>query len=797
MKILSFAVSCWLILWGGTYAYGQENTLSPYFYIPNGEEGTTALPLLHTSAEVNIAGVIADVKIRQVYKNDSDQPIEAIYVFPGTTRSAVYGMQMQIKDRVIHAKIQEKGKARAVYEAAKKEGKSASLLEQQRPNVFQMNVANILPGDTIRIELSYTELLTPEAGIYTFVYPTVVGPRYGGEILPEATASTHWIANPYMKEGERAPFTFDLNICLNAGVPIQKVQSPSHQIQVHFKGESEAELALAPTETNGGNRDFLLEYQLAGEQIQDGLLLWSGQEENFFLAMIQAPKQPTPAQITPREYIFLLDVSGSMQGYPLGIAKQVIKDLFQQLQPSDRFNMLFFEGDAYFLSEQSLPATPANLAKAIQAIDQQSGSGGTNMLQAIEKAMLVPKMEGYSRSFAIITDGYVSVEDRIFTYISQHLDAANFFSLGIGSSVNRHLIEGIAQVGMSEAFVIMNEGESKGIANKFRQYIQSPVLTNIALDFQGIDAYDIIPQYIPDLMGERPIVVFGKYKGTPKGYLEITGDQAKGKFKQKIAISPTQEKASNGALPYLWARHQIRLLDDFSFPSNNDDFNDIKTQITQLGLDYSLLTRFTSFVAVDTLVRRHGPTGPTTKQPLPLPKGVPNSAVGQPLSAASFGEEDEPEFQDQSSVNLAGNWDIDIAPPMTTPPPAPPPPAPEVGEVFKIVEEMPILETCQESGVSYQEKKACSDKAILSFFMKNLKLPADMRDNDIGSVNVIQFTVAKDGSVKDIKIVRSRHPSLDKELIRIARLLPRFIPGKQRGRAVEVQFNIPIRVELE
>ena len=650
MKIFSWAVSCWLLLLTAAIASAQENTLSPFFYIPDGDEMTASLPLLATTAEVKIAGIIADVSVRQVYKNDGEKPIEALYVFPGSTRSAIYGMQMQIGNRKILAKIQEKNTARQTYKRAKGEGRSASLLEQKRPNVFQMSVANILPGDTITVELSYTEILEQEGGTYSFVYPTVVGPRYGGEVLPALTAATSWVENPFLPKGKKAPYTFDLQLGLNTGVPIQQVQSPSHKIQLDFTGKSAADIKLDPSEGAGGDRDFILNYQLAGHQIQDGTLLWQGEKENFFLTLLQAPQRPSPATLVPREYIFLLDVSGSMRGYPLELATGVLKDLFTTLNPQDRFNIIFFEGSAHFLSETSLAATTANLNKALSMLKQQRGGGGTNMLQAIEKAMSVKKLEGYSRSFAIVTDGYVSVEDRIFDYISTSLGDANFFALGIGMSVNRHLIEGIAHAGMSESFVATIEENSKSIADKFRQYIQSPVLTDIKVSFKGMDTYDVIPKRIPDLMAERPIMVFGKYKGAATGHLQIEGNQAGKKYRRKVPIKVDKTATSNSALPYLWARHKIKILDDYSLITRSEN-TAAQTETTQLGLEYGLLTRYTSFVAVDTIVRAHGVQATPFKQPLPLPKGVPNSAIGRQHASATAEdtEEEEPEFTDFSA----------------------------------------------------------------------------------------------------------------------------------------------------
>ncbi|MBX2872347.1 MAG: energy transducer TonB [Saprospiraceae bacterium] len=784
MRFFRFAFSCWL-LGVSLIAHAQENPLAPYFYIPDGNQDIDALPLQSSFATVNIAGCIADVRITQCYRNDGEKPIEAIYVFPGSTHAAVYDMKMQIGDRIIKAKIQERQQARRTYEKAKRTGKSASLLEQHRPNVFQMNVANILAGDMIEVEIAYTELLQAEAGTYTFVYPTVVGPRYGGEILA-ASQSHNWIQQAYLSEKQAPSYEFDLQITLNGGLPVSRLRSPTHLIHATFPQKSMAKIKLDTKETAGGNRDFILEYQLAGREIQEGVLLWEGEKENFFLTLVQPPKAPRKKDLVPREYIFLLDVSGSMYGQPLELAKGVLTDLFTTMGPQDYFNIVFFEGGSHQLSETSLPATALNLQRAIQVIDGKKGGGGTEMLPAIKRAMNIPKKVGTARSFAIVTDGYISVEEEVFSYISGHLGTANFFALGIGSSVNRHLIEGIAHVAMSESFVATQKEDSPSIAKKFAQYIKSPVLTDINIQFDGLEVYDVIPRQVPDLLAERPIVVFGKYRGKAKGRIKITGWQHQRKKERSISISSEIPQAANAALPYLWARHKIKSLDDFGQLFGQAEKH--KERITALGLDYGLLTRFTSFVAVDTVVRRKQGTSTRVKQPLPLPKNVPNSAIGRPGLSQSVPdqEEDEPEFMD-----------LDIAPPMTAepPPPPPPPPAPLVEELFRVVEVMPYLSSC--ANESKANRHSCTGQTIMAFFYQRLKLSSILKTSCTEGFSVLQFVIGKDGKVKSAKVIRSLHPDLDKELLRIAKLLPVFVPGRQNGRKVDVQYNIPIRIRLD
>lgn len=609
---------------------GPDRALSPYFFVKSDDSAADSLPLKATSAEVSIAGVIADVRVTQLYANTGKRPLEAVYIFPASTRAAVYGMKMTIGERVIEARISKREDARREYEKARDEGRNASLLEQQRPNVFQMNVANIMPGDRISVELKYTELIVPADGVYEFMYPAVVGPRYSNQAAAGAPASEQWLENPYLHEGEDPNYDFSIKASIKAGMPVKDVSSPSHRIATDFRDKASVEVGTDPADKSAGKQDFILRYRLAGNHVQSGLLLYEGARENFFLLMVQPPKRVTEAAVTPREYIFVVDVSGSMHGFPLDISKKLMKDLVGNLRSSDRFNVLLFSGGSALLAEQSLPATKENIAGAISFVSRQTGGGGTELLPALQRALGLERAEGYSRSVVIVTDGYISVEAQVFDLIRARLGEANMFAFGIGSSVNRHLIEGMARVGMGEAYVITKPDQAPLQAEKFRKMVQSPVLTGIKSAFSGFEAYDVEPPSIPDVLAERPVIIFGKWKGAPRGAISISGRTATGEFRQRIDVEQVKPADGNSALRYLWARHRIALLGDY----NNLRPEDKRVrEITALGLDYNLLTAYTSFVAVDTQVRNQGGQSTTVKQPLPLPEGVSDYAIGQFKSA--------------------------------------------------------------------------------------------------------------------------------------------------------------------
>lgn len=366
-------------------------------------------------------------------------------------------------------------------------------------------------------------------------------------------------------------------------------------------------------------------YRLQGGQIESGLLLYQGEAENVFLLMIQPPKRVLPQHIPPREYLFIVDVSGSMHGFPLDTSKRLLIDLLTSLRPIDTFNVLLFAGSSDVLADGSLPATGANVQGAIRWLKEQQGSGGTELLPALRRAMQMPQAEPTSRTIVIATDGYVSVEAEAFALVRRHLNQANVFAFGIGTAVNHHLIEGLARAGAGEPFVITHQAEAPAAAEKFRVYVQTPVLTDIQIHYGGFEVYDVEPLSLPDVFAERPVIIFGKWRGKPQGQVTIQGRQGAQPYTRTLAVETVTPLLQHAALRYLWARHRIATLDDDDHLRPDPQRT---AQITQLGLQYSLLTRHTSFVAVDDLVRTMSDgDSPTVTQPLPLPVGVSNYAV--------------------------------------------------------------------------------------------------------------------------------------------------------------------------
>lgn len=602
----------------------EDKTTAPYFYVESSEIGVDSFPLKKTSVTANIEGVVADIHLVQTYANEGASPINASYLFPASTKVTIHGMQMQIGDQTVTAVIKEKEEAKQDFEAAKSEGKSASMLSEERANVFNMDIANIMPGDEVHIDLHYTELITPTEGTYQFVFPTVAGPRYVGPVKDDTGNRDEWASAPYLTEGTLPASEYDIHVTVSAGVPISSLSSSSHKININWDDESKAHVSLTNPLEYAGNRDFILDYKLTGEGIGTGLTLSKGEQENFFMLMVQPPERVTLAEIPPREYIFVLDVSGSMSGFPLDTAKELMKNLIADLRETDTFNLILFSGTSYQMAERSLPATSENIRKAVKLISEQSGAGGTELTSALTDALAIPAAENTARSIVIITDGYISGESETFQLINDHINQADFFSFGIGSSVNRYLIEGISKIGQGEPFIVTKAEEAAKAADQFSAYIKSPVLTDIRVSFEGFDAYDVEPAALPTLYAQKPLVLLGKWKGEPAGTIKISGQTGSGSFTQEVSVSDAISGEGN-TLGYLWARKRVERLTDYGTGGDNPE---VKDEVTKIGLSYHMMTPYTSFIAVLDTIRNPEGGAADVDQPIPLPLGVSNLAVG-------------------------------------------------------------------------------------------------------------------------------------------------------------------------
>jgi Ca-activated chloride channel family protein len=572
--------------------------------------------------------------------------------------------------------------------------------------------------------------------------------------------------------GQTFRFNFELN--LNAGMPVQDVKCRTHEFITDYPSANQVAMKLDPTQKSTANRDIIINYSLRGSEIQSGLLLYENGEEQHFLMMIQPPKRIKEDEIPPREYLFVLDISGSMDGFPLEISKALMRNLIVNLKPTDQFNLVLFAGGSALFSPLSVDATAENIEKALKIIDSSHGWGGTELLKALETAYAIPKPEkAFSRSVVLLSDGYIDAEKKCLDLVNRNLGKANFFSFGIGTSVNRYLMEGLAFMGKGEAIIVENKKQAASASEKFRSYIQTPLLSNIRLDFGDWQVYDVEPAGIPDLMAERPLVIHGKYRSLACGKVKVMGNAGKADFLQVIDVTPVRPDESNRALPLLWAKERIQKLEYF----DSGDFRSWGVrenngeEILRLGLQYSLMTSKTSFIAIDERIINNK-TGKkvSVKQPLPLPHNVSELAVGEVIEILNVVEDDlsvESEY-DKSVVITQSIGAALVAEDSDVP--------------FVVVEQMPSFPGGQ--------------AALSNFLTANIKYPAKARAENVQGRVIVQFTVDRNGDIKDVEVVRSISPELDAEAIRVVMSMPRWIPGKQRGKTVAVKYTLPVNFKL-
>jgi len=615
-----------------------SRTFSPYFFIHSREPKVDRMPLKQSHADLHIAGIIADVTITQTYINEGETTLEAEYIFPGSTSAAVYNMNMQIGQRTLKAVIKKKNEAKKIYETAKAEGKTASLLDQERPNVFKMSVANILPKDTILVTISYTELLNAHKGIYSFIYPTVVAPRFANDEFANIHNSRpSWTSNPFAQDITNSEdIDFSMDITMSSPIPLQKINSSSHKITADFNSPTDAYIRLDNDEGHEGNRDFILNYSFRDEEVQSGLITYQDDKENFFAYVMEPPATITEDKLALREYVFLLDATKSMNGESMKIANKVMQTILNNLKPYERFNIFFMKDYNYWLSGTPLFATEKNKKRALGNLYNNDATENTQMLSALKQAFESKKTPFYSRSFIVISDGLVTVDDQAYSYVRDNIDKTNLVAVGVGPSANRHFINGLAHAGQTDPFFVTNFYNAQFEAQNIADAIKHPVLTDIELTVEGVEIYDMEPVKIPDLFANRSIIVYGKYKNNTGGKITLSGLSGENTY-EKTAYFDTKNSAQNKALKYLWARNKIKYYDDYAGYYEPDDFQK-QGVITELGLQYNLLTKYTSFVAVDTAVRALQPKTATenlrkkdmlkvpskprvrVEQPLPIPK---------------------------------------------------------------------------------------------------------------------------------------------------------------------------------
>lgn len=587
-------------------------------------EREVPLPLKHTDVQASISAYIATVRVRQEFHNPFFEKIEATYTFPLPESAAVNEFIMTIGDRHIRGIIRERAEAEEIYREARRQGHTASMLKQERPNIFTQSVANIEPGREIDINITYFHTVPYVDGWHEFVFPMVVGPRFNP---PHSTggvgavgrgnrgASGQPVEVQYLRPHERSGHDIALHLDIDAAVKIEDFECNTHRIRHQAPAPERLSVWLAG-ENQIPNKDFVLRYRVAGDRLKPGLLTHRDERGGFFSLVIYPPRAQTELRRQPVELIFVLDCSGSMKGKPLKQAKAAIAWSLKHLEARDSFQIINFSDRASKLGRAPIPATPANVRHGLDYTRSLESEGRTMMIEGIKAALDFPHDPSRLRFVCFLTDGFIGNETEILSAIEERLDSARLFSFGVGTSVNRNLLEGMARLGRGAVAYVGLDDDAEDVMESFFTRISHPALTDVEIDWGGARVSDVFPQALPDVFVGRPLLVTGRYNGDPHRRIRVSGRAGAERLGWTLAGN---WNAQHPALAGIWARQKISALEDDTVRSSNSR---LSQQIKQLALDYNLMSAYTSFIAVDSAARTAGRRGTTVPVPVPMPDGV-------------------------------------------------------------------------------------------------------------------------------------------------------------------------------
>ena len=608
------------------------------------EQGYTTATTLNTDVRMDISGLVARVKVRQEFRNEGGDWVEGIYVFPLPDKAAVDRMRLHIGGRFIEGEIREKEQAKKEYEQAKKSGRKASLVQQQRANLFTTSVANVAPGELVVVEIEYLEDLRYEDGRFSIRFPMTLTPRYiPGQALPDKqgngwSADTDQVADASLitppQVSRSSNHKISLTADVNAGMPLEIIASRYHPVRVSEK-DGHYTVALSDQKTIM-DHDFELVWQpvpsaepraMAFAETIDG--------KPYHLLMVMPPNQADalPAQM-PRETIFIVDTSGSMHGVSMSQAKRAVDLAIKALKPGDLFNVIEFDSYTTALYPHSMLASASNVAKALGFVQQLQADGGTEMRPALKLALSTPAQESHLRQIIFITDGSVGYEDQMFSMIEQSLGTARLFTVGIGSAPNSLFMRKAAEAGRgSYTFISALHEVSEKMEALFRK-LEHPQVTDINLHWPSGVIVDSYPATVPDLyLGEPVSVKVQASNAFRRGdEVRITGNSVAGGWAADLALdAPVQSEG----VAALWARARIgELMDE---ERRGGDAEELRAGILETALTHHLVSKYTSLIAVDkTPVRPAGDPLSSEQVPNLMPYGQSANAIfGFPATATS------------------------------------------------------------------------------------------------------------------------------------------------------------------
>jgi Ca-activated chloride channel family protein len=606
-----------------------------YTWVTTGEDAATGrsaldLPLKKTVVRAEVSGFVARVTVQQFFSNPVDRRIEAVYQFPLPANAAVHESTIRIGDRLVVAEIKEREAARKKYEKAKAAGKRASLLEQERPNIFTQSVANIGPGEEIVVAIRYVQELAYDDERYTFTFPMTIGHRFipgaptgrsghGSSDDTDLVADASRVTPPILPPELRSGRDIELSLTIDAGFPIAEISSPSHEVALTWDASEQVAVSLDPADRIP-NKDFVLDYRIAGKGIETALLTHRTGKEGTFLLMVQPPAETTGDEAVPKEMVFVLDCSGSMSGNPMAASKRLMKRFIAGMNPDDSFQVIRFSESASSLSPAPLENTAANRARGLAYVDALRGAGGTMMIEGIRTALDFKPDPDRQRMVFFLTDGYIGNEAQILAAIRDKVGDTRLYSLGVGSAPNRFLIDEIAAEGRGfSQYVGLNDDPSPAV-DRFYRRLNLPVLTAVETDWGELEVIDPLPASVPDLFHNQPVFLVGRYRKPGSATFVLRGRRGHGWAEIPVEVELPERETANPALEKLWARRKIA---ELMRRQRRQEIPEVRAEILELALEHRLMSRYTSFVAVERKLKEgvHLPLE-TVLIPSELPEGA-------------------------------------------------------------------------------------------------------------------------------------------------------------------------------
>ncbi|HVN56178.1 MAG TPA: VIT domain-containing protein [Anaerolineaceae bacterium] len=617
--------------------------------------GASALPLESTRLTGQIRGLLASISVAQRFTNPLQEPAELEYLFPLPHQAAVTGFELRVGSRVTAGKLEEIQKAQAVFEAARDLGQRAGLLEQRRPNLFSVRLANVLPGERIEAVLRYQDRVQFNADTFEFVFPMGITPKYNSPVHPgEAAGVGVTLAAPDERIG---PVEIDLSV--DAGLPVGDPSSPSHPLAVERLDERRFQVSLRGEHIP--DHDFVLRYPARASRVEPAAWTTPGEEGEIFLAALFPPAAEETFQPRPREFIFVLDRSGSMSGEPIAQARNALRACLRSLNPGDTFRILLFNDHLEWYQRSASPVEQGEIDKADRFLSRVEGGGGTEIVGAVEAALEVPPDPERPRYVVFLTDGAVSAEQRALDQVRRKLGKSRLFTFGIGPSVNRALLSRMASLGRGAAEFLQLDEDIEGAIIRFQDRLAFPVLTDLTLDWDGARGWDGYPALLPDLYAGQPLELCGRFKrqgGTPP-VLKIHGLREGRPVDLDLALPAPQEEVLVGRA---WARARVDdLLEQAAIEPKKSET--LRSQVISLAIDYGLVTPYTAFVAVEKDVanpggkQRHVPIAQPVPEGLrrePFGGGTLHAAMWMPSVPARFGKASAPSLGARLSKSA---WD--------------------------------------------------------------------------------------------------------------------------------------------